>query len=256
MISHLERCGERGAYCHRRRNGVKPSLPCVKIFALNLTRFFRKKTAPKGPSKGELARDRERMVADQIARRDVKDERVLAALRKVERHRFLPPDQWPSAYADHPLPIGDEQTISQPYIVALMTEALGLRGGERVLEVGTGSGYQTAILAELAGEVFSVELVPRLSERARSILDELGYDDIHLRVGDGRLGWPDQAPFDSILVAAAPREVPEALRAQLIEGGRLVIPVGVLHQELEVHRRHEGGFSVKQIAAVRFVPLR
>jgi protein-L-isoaspartate(D-aspartate) O-methyltransferase len=196
------------------------------------------------------------MVAEQIARRDVNDERVLAAIRKVERHRFLAPHQWASAYGDHPLPIGDEQTISQPYIVALMTQALGLRGGERVLEVGTGSGYQTAILAELAGEVFSIELVPRLSERARSILDELGYDDVHLRVGDGKIGWPEHAPFDAVLVGAAPREVPEALLAQLIEGGRLVIPVGVVNQELEIHTRRKSGFSVKQLASVRFVPLR
>ena len=223
---------------------------------MNPIRFFRKEPVPKVPSAGEFARDRERMVADQIARRDVEDERVLAALRKVERHRFLALHQWASAYGDHPLPIGDEQTISQPYIVALMTQALGLQGRERVLEVGTGSGYQTAILAELAGEIFSIELVPRLSERARSILDELGYSHIHLRVGDGRAGWPEQAPFDAILVAAAPREVPEALLAQLIEGGRLVIPVGILNQELEVHTRHESGFSVTRLAAVRFVPLR
>jgi protein-L-isoaspartate(D-aspartate) O-methyltransferase len=223
---------------------------------LNLTRFFRKDPAPAAPSTGELAHERERMVVEQIERRDIKDARVLAALRKVERHRFLSPHQQTSAYGDHPLPIGDEQTISQPYIVALMTEALRLEGGERVLEIGTGSGYQTAILAELAGEVFSIELVQRLSERAQSVLDELGYDNVHLRVGDGRLGWPEHAPYEAILVAAAPREVPEALLAQLKENGRLVIPVGVMSQELEMHTRREDGHDVKRLAAVRFVPLR
>jgi protein-L-isoaspartate(D-aspartate) O-methyltransferase len=223
---------------------------------LNLTRFFRKDAAPAAPSTGELAHERERMVVEQIERRDIKDARVLGALRKVERHRFLSPHQKTSAYGDHPLPIGDEQTISQPYIVALMTEALGLEGGERVLEVGTGSGYQTAILAELAGEVFSIELVQRLSEKAQSVLDELGYDNVHLRVGDGRLGWPEHAPYEAILVAAAPREVPEALLAQLKEKGRLVIPVGVMSQELEMHTRREDGYDVSRLAAVRFVPLR
>lgn len=196
------------------------------------------------------------MVEEQIERRGIKDERVLDSMKKVARHLFVTKDQWGSAYGDHPLPIGGEQTISQPYIVALMTEALDLKGGERVLEVGTGSGYQTAILAEVAGEVFSLEILPELSERAASVLRQLGYTNVHLKVGDGRQGWPDNAPYDGILVTAAPRDVPDALLAQLKEGGRLVIPVGSVNQELEVHTRHRDGFSVERLVSVRFVPLR
>jgi protein-L-isoaspartate(D-aspartate) O-methyltransferase len=208
----------------------------------------------------ELTRDaftaeRERMVREQIERRGIRDARVLAAMRKVERHTFLSKQQWPSAYGDYPLPIGEEQTISQPYIVALMTEALELTGSERVLEIGTGSGYQTAILAELAGEVFSVEILPQLTERARSTLQSLGYTNIDFRVGDGREGWPENGPYDSVLVAAAPKDVPGSLLEQLGEGGRLVIPVGVLNQELEVHRCRKGEVSVERLASVRFVPL-
>jgi protein-L-isoaspartate(D-aspartate) O-methyltransferase len=195
------------------------------------------------------------MVREQIERRGVRDERVLAAMRKVERHAFVSEKQWTSAYSDYPLPIGDEQTISQPYIVALMTEALGLTGRERVLEIGTGSGYQTAILAELAGEVYTVEILPQLTDRARQTLQSLGYTNVEFRVGDGRQGWPENGPYDGVLVTAAPEDVPAALLEQLSEGARLVIPVGSLNQELEVHRRLEGKVSVERLASVRFVPL-
>jgi protein-L-isoaspartate(D-aspartate) O-methyltransferase len=196
------------------------------------------------------------MVDEQIERRGIRDDRVLAAMRKVERHSFLPDSQWESAYSDHPLPIGEEQTISQPYIVALMSESLRLGGDERVLEVGTGCGYQTAVLAELAKEVFSVEILPGLAERARAALETLDYTNIHIVVGDGRQGWLENAPYDAILVAAAPREVPEALLEQLKEDGRLVIPVGEVNQELELYSRKAGEIASERIAPVRFVPLR
>jgi len=195
------------------------------------------------------------MVDEQIARRGIRDQRVLAAMRKIERHRFVSEAQRSGAYEDHPLPVGEGQTISQPYIVALMTEALALQGDERVLEVGTGSGYQTAILAELAAEVYSVEILPRLAEQARATLEDLGYRNVHIRLGDGSEGWAEHAPYQGILVTAAPPQVPPALLEQLAEGGRLVIPVGVQSQELELHTRRPEGFRVERLAAVRFVPL-
>lgn len=202
-----------------------------------------------------MAAERQRMVDEQIARRGIRDQRVLAAMRKIERHRFVSEAQRSGAYEDHPLPVGEGQTISQPYIVALMTEALALQGDERVLEVGTGSGYQTAILAELAAEVYSVEILPRLAEQARATLEDLGYRNVHIRLGDGSEGWAEHAPYQGILVTAAPPEVPPALLEQLAEGGRLVIPVGVQSQELELHTRRPEGFRVERLAAVRFVPL-
>lgn len=202
-----------------------------------------------------MAAERQRMVDEQIARRGIRDQRVLAAMRKIERHRFVSEAQRSGAYEDHPLPVGEGQTISQPYIVALMTEALALQGDERVLEVGTGSGYQTAILAELVTEVYSVEILPRLAEQARATLEDLGYRNVHIRLGDGSEGWAEHAPYQGILVTAAPPQVPPALLEQLAEGGRLVIPVGVQSQELELHTRRPEGFRVERLAAVRFVPL-
>lgn len=195
------------------------------------------------------------MVEEQIVRRGVRDARVLDAMRKVERHLFVPVDQRGSAYADSALPIGCSQTISQPYIVALMTEALALTGREKVLEVGTGCGYQTAILAELAAEVFSIEIVPELANESRALLAELGYENVNLRVGDGARGWPEAAPYDAILVAAAPRHVPPSLLEELADGGRLVIPVGEENQILELHTREGDTFPSKSLGAVRFVPL-
>jgi protein-L-isoaspartate(D-aspartate) O-methyltransferase len=206
-----------------------------------------------------MAARRARMVAEQLVSRDIRDPRVLGAMGRVERHRFVTPAYLENAYGDYPVPIGSNQTLSQPYIVALMTEALGLQGNERVLDVGTGSGYQTAILAELAREVFSVEILPELAARARDILGELAYPNVSFRVGDGREGWPEEAPFDGILVAAAPLSVPRALRDQLSDSGRLVLPVGPsLEQELERHTRDSReptGFRVERLGAVRFVPL-
>ena len=198
---------------------------------------------------------RERMVREQIEARDVRDPRTLAAMRKVPRHELVPAGVRARAYEDSPLPIGHEQTISQPYIVAFMTEALGLRGGERVLEVGTGSGYQAAVLAEIAGQVHTIEIVAPLAERARQDLARLGYANVHVRAGDGYLGWPEAAPFDAIIVTAAAPKIPEPLLAQLKDGGRLVIPVGEESQNLMVLTRTGATFSEQTVLPVRFVPM-
>ncbi len=221
-------------------------------FGLGLALFKGNGGPPEDPS---FEAERERMVLHQVVRRGVRDPRVLAAVRKVERHRFVNESQRSTAYGDHPLPVGQGQTISQPYIVALMTEALRLEGGETVLEVGTGSGYQTAILAELAEEVYSIEFLPNLADRAGAIVTELGYRNVRIRVGDGNRGWVEHAPYDGILVTAAPPRVPPKLIEQLGEGGRLVIPVGISSQELEVHTKEADGVRVERIASVRFVPL-
>jgi len=171
--------------------------------------------------------ERERMIAEQLEARGFDDELVLGAFRRVPRHLFVDPDHWEQAYDDHPLPIGEEQTISQPYMVALMSEALLLCGGERVLEVGTGSGYQSAVLAEMGARVVSLERLPELAERARRVLGSLGYlDRVTLEVGDGTLGWPAGAPYDAIVVTAGSPQIPRPLIAQLAEGGRLVLPMG------------------------------
>ena len=201
------------------------------------------------------ARAREQMVRDQIEARGVTDARTLAALRKVERHQFVPPEAAALAYADHPLEIGDGQTISQPYIVAVMSEAIGLRGGEKVLEVGTGSGYQAAVLAEMGARVYTMEIVPTLARRARATLARLGYRSVEVREGNGWAGWPEEAPFDAIVVTAAPPTIPEALKAQLRDGGRLVIPVGDDVQQLMLVTRRGPKFEEKRLLMVRFVPL-
>lgn len=195
------------------------------------------------------------MVRDQIERRGVRDERVLAAMRAVERHRFVPAEWEPEAYADRPLGIGAGQTISQPYIVARMTELLALTGAERVLEVGTGSGYQAAILSRLCAEVHTIELRPKHFERVRALLSELDCANVTCHLGDGSLGLPDHAPFDAILVSAAPEETPSALFDQLAEGGRLVIPVGGARQELRIYEKREGRIEERRLFGVSFVPL-
>jgi protein-L-isoaspartate(D-aspartate) O-methyltransferase len=199
---------------------------------------------------------RERMVETQIAARGVHDERVLEAMRKVPRHLFLDEALRDQAYSDHPLPIAEKQTISQPYIVALMTESLELNGTEKVLEIGTGSGYQSAILAELADRVFSIERYPDLAYRANSILQKLGYGNIIVRVGDGSLGWPDDAPFDGIIVTAGTPKIPQPLVDQLKMGGRLVVPVGDrFGQDLILVRRVAEGIKKTNLGGVRFVNL-
>ncbi len=199
---------------------------------------------------------RERMVREQIIARGVRAPRVLTALRAVPRHEFVPAEHRASAYADEPLPIGEGQTISQPYVVAAMTEALALRGGERVLEIGTGSGYQAAVLVELAREVYTIEIVKALADSARERLERLGYRRVHVKHGDGWAGWPEAGPFDAILVTAAPERIPDALVEQLAVGGRLVLPVGdEEHQELVLLVREEKGLRRERLMDVRFVPM-
>jgi protein-L-isoaspartate(D-aspartate) O-methyltransferase len=199
---------------------------------------------------------RQVMVETQIRGRGVLDSRVLAAMAKVPRHRFIPRHLWEQAYSDYPLPIGEEQTISQPYIVALMTEALELAGPEKVLELGTGSGYQAAVLGELAAQVFTIERLPSLARAAEQILASLGYSNVHVIVADGTLGWPGQAPFDAILVTAGSPQVPPPLVDQLAMGGRLVIPVGDRYsQTLTRVRRTPDGLKHEYLGGCRFVKL-
>jgi protein-L-isoaspartate(D-aspartate) O-methyltransferase len=203
----------------------------------------------------EYERHREAMVREQIEARGVKDPLTLRALRKVPRHELVPADVRGSSYEDHPLPIGHEQTISQPYIVAFMTEALGLKGGETVLEVGTGSGYQAAVLAEIAARVYTIEIVEPLATRARADLARLGYRNAEVRAGDGYKGWPEAAPFDAIIVTAAAPTIPAPLKEQLKDGGRLVIPVGEDDQRLMVLTRRGAQFEERVLLPVRFVPM-
>ena len=199
---------------------------------------------------------RARMVEEQLVQRGVTDERVLAAMRRVPRHLFVEEPLRDRAHGDHPLPIGEEQTISQPYIVGLMSQLLELRGPEKILEVGTGSGYQTAVLAELARRVCTIERLPRLAERARALLEQLGYDNVWVRVGSGTLGWPDEAPFDRILVTAGGPSIPPPLFQQLGEGGRMVVPVGdVANQTLTVVEKVRGEMKTQLCGDCKFVKL-
>jgi protein-L-isoaspartate(D-aspartate) O-methyltransferase len=202
-----------------------------------------------------FAAARHRMVADQIKARGVRDARLLAAMERVPRHRFVPEGEEGTAYEDRPLSIGCGQTISQPYIVALMVEALATEPGSRILEVGAGCGYVSAILADLGCSVFAIEIVAPLANDTRERLAALGYDGVHLICGDGGLGWPEEAPFDGIIVSAAPAKTPPALLAQLGEAGRIVLPVGDEHQELWLYRRTPEGFRGEQLCEVRFVKM-
>lgn len=201
-------------------------------------------------------KERFRMVEEQIVSRDVKDERVLAAMRKVPRHEFLPEAIRGMAYADNAIPLGEGQTISQPFMVALMTELLELTGTERVLEIGTGSGYQAAVLAELCGKVYTVERIKLLADRARATLDRLGYRSVAIKVYDGTYGWKEMAPFDAIMVTAGSPDVPAPLLDQLKDGGRMVIPVGERYSQtlLKIVKTPEGAVTQRSIPCV-FVPL-
>lgn len=199
---------------------------------------------------------RREMVETQIKARGIKDERVLKAMLKVKRHLFVPQNLRDSAYGDFPLPIGEGQTISQPYIVALMTEILDLKPEDKVLEIGTGSGYQAAILAEIAKEVYTIEILPKLAERAEKLLKDLGYKNIKVKCGDGYLGWEEFSPFDKIIVTCAPDHIPQPLIDQLKDGGRMVIPVGGrFYQELVLVEKREGKIERKGIIPVLFVPM-
>lgn len=195
------------------------------------------------------------MVEYQLKRRDITDEKVLNAMLKVERHRFVPKEYENLAYIDEPLPIGFGQTISQPYIVALMTQLLELKGDEKILEIGTGSGYQAAILAELVKEVYTIEIIPQLAQRAEKLLKDLGYKNIFVKTADGYLGWEEHAPFDGIIVTCAPDHIPQPLIEQLKDGGKIVIPVGEIYQELVVVEKKANKIVKKNIIPVRFVPM-
>lgn len=203
----------------------------------------------------ELALARERMVSEQIAARGIESARVLAAMRKVPRHLFVPAVLQRAAYTDQPLPIGHDQTISQPYIVAYMTEAADIAPHEKVLEIGTGSGYQAAILGEIAKQVYTIEIVPELAERARAVLQQLKYANVTVKAGDGYQGWPEHAPFDAIVVTAAPSEIPSALKAQLAVGGKMVVPVGDWEQQMVIVERTPQGLTERRTLPVRFVPM-
>jgi protein-L-isoaspartate(D-aspartate) O-methyltransferase len=215
----------------------------------------REKQKPPVSVTAEFAHLRERMVREQLQARDIRDPRVLAAMLKVPRHEFVPADFVESAYDDGALPLRLGQTISQPYIVAYMTQALELQGTERVLEIGTGSGYQAAILAEIVPEVYTIEILPELQQHATEVLAKLGYRNIHFQTGDGYMGWPEHAPFDRIIVTAAPENVPQPLIDQLKEGGRMVIPVGTLNQDLMIVEKLESGVTSRSTIPVRFVPM-
>lgn len=204
----------------------------------------------------EFTEARRRMVRRDLAGRDIADEVVLLAMGSIPRHEFVPDDVRDRAYSDHPLPIGHRQTISQPYIVALMTQLVGAREGMRALDIGTGSGYQAAVLGEICKEVYSIEIVEPLAKEAKKRLADLGYENITVRHGDGYQGWPDKAPFDVIIVAAAPDHVPQPLIDQLAPGGKLVIPVGQWYQELLViERDKDGEVHRRRGIGVRFVPM-
>ena len=198
---------------------------------------------------------RERMVETQIRARDLQSATVLDAMRRVPRHLFVPDDLKPFAYDDRPLPIGHDQTISQPYIVGYMTDALQLEPAHTVLEIGTGSGYQAAILADIARQVYSIEIVPDLAETAKRAIAAAGYTNVEVRTGNGYLGWREHAPFDRIIVTAAPPEIPEALVEQLAVGGVMVVPVGTANQEIVVITKTPAGIAQKRAIQVRFVPM-
>ena len=196
-----------------------------------------------------------KMVKKQLARRDIVNQKVLGAMRKVKRHLFVPERLRKRAYDDHPLPIGHDQTISQPYIVAFMTQAIDPKPEHKVLEIGTGSGYQAAVLAELVKDVYTIEIVEPLGKEAAALLDSQGYKNIHPKVGDGYDGWPEHAPFDAIMLTAAPPKVPQPLLDQLKVGGVLIAPVGTHYQELKLYKKTKDGIASSDILPVRFVPM-
>lgn len=229
-----------------------------KTLLVILLLFFPAGSAPADPAESPATvRARERMVREQIQSRGIASPQVLDAMRSVPRHEFVPGDLAESAYSDHPLPIGEGQTISQPYIVALMTEALRLKPSDRVLEIGTGSGYQAAVLSGLAAQVYTIEIKPKLYASSSELLRKLNYPNIHCRSGDGYFGWPEAAPFDAVMITAAVDHIPPPLVKQLRDGGRLVLPLGSPfgYQNLVLVTKQGEDVSVKQITGVLFVPM-
>lgn len=223
------------------------------LFLLSLLVILAMAKNPQDPDYYQL---RQKMVNEQIIARGVRAESVIKAMQKVERHLFVPEQYRNFAYSDRPLPIGEGQTISQPYIVALMTELLDLKKSDKVLEIGTGSGYQAAILAEICDSVYTIEIISSLGKQAQALLRELGYHNIHCKIGDGYLGWPEHAPYDGIIVTCAPSKIPQPLKEQLAEGGRMVIPVGATYtQELVLVTKTKGKLIQKSVIPVRFVPM-
>lgn len=233
---------------------------CLSIFLFacersgNLENTVEAQTEKKNSEK-DFKRERREMVDKQIRGRGIKDGDVLKALEKVPRHKFVPPEFAASAYRDSPLPIGQKQTISQPFIVAYMTEAADISKNAKVLEIGTGSGYQAAILGEIAREVYTIEIIPELAESAKRVLSELGYKNVFVKTGNGYLGLPEQSPFDRIIVTAAPDEIPKALVEQLAVGGKMVLPVGDAYQEMVIIEKTKKGVTEKRTIPVRFVPM-
>lgn len=232
-------------------------LRCLSAVALVLTTLASagEASAQAGSGKDSFSDDRLKMVDEQIFARGIEEPHVLDAMREVPRHLFVPESLRDRAYFDYPQRIGHGQTISQPYIVGLMTSLLRLRGEEKVLEIGTGSGYQAAVLSKLAAAVYTIEIREELAQQAKGTLERLGYENIHFRIGDGYAGWAEEAPFDAIIVTAAPPDIPEKLVEQLKVGGRLVVPVGQYFQDLMVIRKTEDGVKKRRVAAVRFVPM-
>jgi len=229
-------------------------IPCFFFFCMSVLALPQTISALEPNEYSSL---REDMVRQQIMARGVEDPKVLEAMRKVPRHLFVPEKYRAFSYRDHPLPIGQGQTISQPYVVAFMTEALDLKPYDKVLEIGTGSGYQAAVLAELVAEVYTIEIIEELGKRARQTLEMLGYKHIHVKIGDGYKGWPEKAPFDAVIVTCAPEQIPEALVQQLNDGGRMIIPVGRAGaiQRLVRAVKKKGKLETKEVMPVRFVPM-
>ncbi|CAN5642810.1 protein-L-isoaspartate(D-aspartate) O-methyltransferase [soil metagenome] len=236
-----------------------PLCICLTLFScynsVNLQNSVEAQKQDTKKAKDEYKRERREMVEQQIRARGIEDESVLEAMMKVPRHKFVPENLAKQAYIDSPLPIGLNQTISQPFIVAYMTEAADISKKDKVLEIGTGSGYQAAILGELAKEVYTIEIIPELAERSAKVLQQLGYKNVFVKAGNGYLGIPEQAPFDAIVVTAAPDEIPQALVDQLAVGGKMVIPVGNTNQEMVVIKKTKKGVTEKRTMQVRFVPM-
>lgn len=228
---------------------------CFILFVVSLSLFLARAYSPTNGEADTYTKARHQMVETQMKRRGILNPEVLRIMGKVPRHEFVPLLYRWQSYNDHPLPIGKGQTISQPYIVALMTELLDPEPADRILEIGTGSGYQAAILAELVDTVYTIEIIHAFAKSAEEVFKRLGYSNIQVKAGDGYLGWPEAALFDGIIVTAAPPYLPQPLVGQLKKGGKLVIPVGDIYQKLKVYTKTEGGIETKDIIPVQFVPM-